>query len=153
MTGFWQRAVVVTTALFIWTAAVIPAVAGVKDDQVKLRAQLIWGTNDEKSPNPDHKDLNPELRKKLSGVFKWKNYFEVKNQEMAVPGKGTKRVRLSNQCEVEVKNLGSGMISAKLFGEGKLLVEQRQNFTLKEPLVLGGHDKNKTAWFVVLSPM
>ncbi|HEY6166539.1 MAG TPA: hypothetical protein VI454_00775 [Verrucomicrobiae bacterium] len=131
----------------------IPAVAGVKDDQVKLRAQLIWGTNDEKSPNPDHKDLNPELRKKLSGVFKWKNYFEVKNQEMAVPGKGTKRVRLSNQCEVEVKNLGSGMISAKLFGEGKLLVEQRQNFTLKEPLVLGGHDKNKTAWFVVLSPM
>jgi hypothetical protein len=45
------------------------------------------------------------------------------------------------------------MINAKLFGEGKAIVERKLSVASKEPIVLGGHDKDKTAWFVVLSPL
>jgi predicted methyltransferase len=38
-----------------------------------------------------------------------------------------------------------------LFGEKKLLLEQRHDLASKEYLILGDHDKNQTAWFVVLS--
>ena len=151
MTGFWQRAVGVTTALLILATIAFSAWAGVKDDSLRLRTQLIWGTNDEKSPNPEHKELDSTLRKKLGGVFKWKNYFEVNNQVVSIPPKGAKRVKLSPKCEVEIKNLGGGQIAAKLFGEGKQQADQRYNTALKEPLVLGSHDKNQNAWFVVLS--
>lgn len=153
MSVSWQRAVGLKTALLFFLISALPVLAGAKDESLKLRVQLVWGTNDEKSPNPKHKELDDTIRRKLSGVFKWKNYFEVKQEDASVGPKKTQRLQLSPQCEVEIKNLGSGMISARLFGEGKLLVEQRQNFTLKEPLVLGGHDRNKTAWFVVLSPL
>ena len=32
---------------------------------LKLEAQLLWGTNDGTSPNPKHKPVGPEIRKKL----------------------------------------------------------------------------------------
>src|SRR5690242_12336102 len=50
----------------------------------KLEARLIWGTNDEKSPNASHKKLEGEMAKKLGEMpFKWKNYFEVNRQSFS----------------------------------------------------------------------
>ena len=155
MTLSRQRAVGLATALLVFGLSVLPTVAGGtgKDEGVKLRAQLIWGTNDDKPPGAGQNELEGPLRKKLSGIFKWKHYFEVKRTEQTIGPKTTKRLKLSPECEVEIKNLGSGMVSAKLFGDGKALLEQKLNLSSKEPVVLGGHGKDKTAWFVVLSPL
>ena len=38
--------------------------------EMKLEAQLIWGTNDEKPPNPNLKEAGPEIRKKLATVVR-----------------------------------------------------------------------------------
>lgn len=122
-----------------------------KPEPLKLRAQLIWGTNDDLPDNPKHKEVNAALKKKLQGVFKWKNYAEVNQQTLTLAPKGNKRIRLSPQCEVEVRDHGDNHATVRLFGEKKLLVEQRYNPHAKEHLILGDHDKNKTAWFVVLS--
>ena len=155
MIAILQRAVAFTAALLVLAASLLSAGAGsaAKDEAVKLRVQLIWGSNDDSSPNPNHKEVDSALRKKLTNVFKWKSYFEVHNQEASIPPKGTKRLKLSPKCEVEIKNLGGGQITAKLFGEGKLQADHRYNTTRKEPLILGSEDKNKTAWFVILSPL
>ena len=34
----------------------------------KLEATLIWGTNDEKSPNPEHKKVDAAVAKKLKAM-------------------------------------------------------------------------------------
>jgi hypothetical protein len=122
-----------------------------KSQPLKLRAQLIWGTNDPLPDDPKHKDVSEGLKKRLQGVFKWNNYTEINRHDLSIPAKGTKRVRLSPQCEVEVRDQGDNRVTVRLYGEKKMLVEQRYNPNSKDYLVLGDHDKNKTAWFVVLS--
>ena len=118
---------------------------------LKLEAKLIWGTNDDKSPNPEHKELDPATQEKLRKVFKWKNYFEVKRQSFVVTAGSPKKVKMSDSCDIEVQNLGGSSIEVKLYGKGKLAVRKTQKINPSELLVLAGDDKDDTAWFVVLS--
>jgi hypothetical protein len=141
----------VLTAAVVFTTAASGQAGDSKPATLGLRAQLVWGTNDPLPEDPKHKEISPALRKKLQGVFKWNNYTEINRQDITLPAKGSKRVRLSPQCEVELRDQGDNRVTVKLFGEKKLLVEQRYNPNSKDFLVLGDHDKNKTAWFVVLS--
>src|SRR6185295_5834332 len=60
---------------FVALVLAVTAAAAVAADR-KMEARLIWGTNDEKSPDPKHKLLDGELAKKLRDMpLKWKNYF------------------------------------------------------------------------------
>ena len=118
---------------------------------LNLQAQLVWGTNKEKPDDPKLKEVDPSVAEKLRKVFKWKNYFEVNRQHFTVPVGSPKRVKMSDDCEIEVQNLGNSSIEVKLFGKGKLAVRKTQKISPSELLVLAGDDKDDTAWFVVLS--
>lgn len=117
-----------------------------------VQAQLVWGTDGDKPPDPDVKRLDEATRKKLGSVFKWKNYFEVDRQNFKVTLSAKNRVRLSPKCEVEVQNLGGSQVEVKLFGEGKMVVKKRQVLKAGELLILAGDDKNQNAWFVIITP-
>jgi len=117
---------------------------------VKLEARLIWGTNDEQSPNPKHKPVDVALTKTLRKVFKWKNYFEENRQNMAIPLNDTRKASMSQQCALEVKNLGNSRVEVKLFGSGKQVARSVQMLPDGDWLTLAGADKNDTAWFVVI---
>src|SRR6185295_16402334 len=70
---------------------------------LKLEAQLIWGTNERTSPNSEHKPIGAELRKKLQELpLRWTNYFEVKRLDIQVPSSGSQRTPLSEKCRLEV---------------------------------------------------
>jgi hypothetical protein len=118
---------------------------------LNLQAQLVWGTNKEKPEDPKLKEVEPGVAEKLRKVFKWKNYFEVKRQNFTVAVGSPKRVRMSDDCEIEVQNLASSSIEVKLYGKGKLAVRKTQKISPSELLVLAGDDKDDTAWFVVLN--
>lgn len=118
---------------------------------LKLQAQLVWGTNNEKPDDPKLKEVDSNVTDKLRGVFKWKNYFEVHREGFNVAASGSKKVKMSDHCEIEVQNLGSSSVEVKLYGKGKLVVKKKQLLKPRELLVLAGDDKNDTAWFVVLS--
>ncbi|NJN06040.1 MAG: hypothetical protein HC814_06275 [Rhodobacteraceae bacterium] len=149
--GMRHFAVGVLAAVALFARAE-PVLAGdAKPEQLKLRAQLIWGTNDPLPDDPKHKEVGATLKKRLQGVFKWNNYAEINQQNISLAPKAGKRIRLSSQCELEVRDEGNNRLTVRLYGEKKLLVEQRYNPNSKDYLVLGDHDKNKTAWFVVLS--
>lgn len=120
-------------------------------ESIRLNARLVWGTNGAKPPKDDLTELNDKLKSKLQGVFKWKNYFQCHSERFEVSGTATKRVKLSDQCEIEVENQGGSWVEVKLYGEGKLLVKKRQVLTPGELLILAGDGKNDTAWFVVLA--
>jgi hypothetical protein len=138
-------------ALLAFALAGLPSAFAAKDD-LHVQAQLVWGTDGDKPPDPDVKRLDEATRKKLGSVFKWKNYFEVDRQNFKVTLSTKKRVRLSPKCEVEVQNLGSSQVEVKLYGEGKMVVKKRQVLKAGELLILAGDDKNQNAWFVIITP-
>jgi len=136
------------------TAAILFFVAGASQGfaaDLKLEAQLIWGTNDPKSPDAGHKPAEPEVRKKLKSLpFKWENYFEVNRLQFAVPKDGARRIAMSKECEILVKNLGNSAVEVSVFGKGERVGKITQALPKGELLVTGGNAPNFTAWFVVL---
>jgi len=137
-----------TVAALLFLFGAIPiAQAG----ELKLEAQLIWGTNDKASPNPKHKAVEPDVEKRLKNLpFKWSNYFEVNRQQIKVPATGEARARMSDDCEVVIKQVGSGQVEVTLLGKGKQVGKITQALPRKELLLLGGNAPNFTAWFVAL---
>ncbi len=130
------------------TFANVPAQA--KD--LKFRVFLVWATDDETSPNSDHKPVSPEVRKKLDELpLKWKNYFEVRRVDGISLGKGEKkRVDLSNRCSVTIKNVDNHDAEVVLFGNGEPVLTRTQPMPNQEILVLGGNAPGSTGWLVVV---
>ena len=120
-------------------------------EELGMKATLIWGCDEEKPSDPKIKPVSPEMAKRLKGIFKWKHYFEVKNESAKIQEKATKKFVLSDKCTVEVKNDGK-TYNAKLFGEGKLLKALDQADKQVDMVLAGDDPKNMTAWFVILTP-
>ena len=121
--------------------------------ELKLEAKLIWGTNDETSPNPDHKPVDAQTAEKLRKVFKWKNYFVVNRVVKVVPSRGSNRFDLSKECSVEIKELEGPRVEVKLIGKGKEVHRTTKSLTKGESFTYAGDDKNESAWFVIISDL
>ena len=125
--------------------------APVQAAEIKLEAQLIWGTNDEKSPDPKHKAVDSKVEKKLKKLpFKWQNYFEVNREKFTVAQGETKKIVLSKDCEIKVRNAGNNSVELQIFGKGESVGKISQALPKDELLVTGGNAANFTSWFVVL---
>ena len=133
--------------LSLFTA--LPAVA----EDIKIEAVLIWGTNDDKSPDPKHKSVDAKTAESLRKVFAWKNYFEVNRTRGTVPSRGTNAFTVSKHCTIEIAEMEGPKVGVRLIGKGK-----PQNHTIKalsrgELFVLGGDVKDGSAWFVIISQL
>ena len=135
-------------ALLFFTTASARADGG----DMKIEAQLIWATNDKDDPNPKHKPVAPEIREKLNQLpLKWANYFEVNKQPLDIPKGETRKAKLSDKCEVEIKSIdGTKVEVALLGGKGDPVLKRIQSLPKGEILVLGGNAPNSTAWLVAL---
>lgn len=137
----------IVAALFFFAA--ISARAGSAD--MKIEAQLIWATNDKHDPNPKHKPVTPEIREKLGQLpLKWANYFEVNKVALDVPKAESRRGKLSEKCEIEVKNIDGEQVEVALIGKGDPVWKRIQALPKGEILILGGNAPNATAWLVAL---
>lgn len=121
--------------------------------EIKIEVRLIWGSNEAKSPNPNHKPVDAETAKRLGKVFKWKHYFEVKKLNETVPNRGTKRIKVSDKCAIEITEMEGNLVEVKLFGEGKLINTSKKGLSKGESFVLAGDDKNETAWFIMITQL
>ncbi len=142
-------------AAWIIAAVLLGGVVSVRAEagDIKLEAQLIWATNDKQDPNPKHKPVSPEIQEKLNQLpLKWANCFEVNKIELNVPKGEARKAKLSDKCEVEIKNLDGTKVEVALLGTGKgePLWKRTQGLPKGEILVLGGNAPNATAWLVAL---
>lgn len=129
----------------------VGAAARVQAADLKLEAQLIWGTNDPQSPDPNHKPAEPEIQKKLrSSPFKWAHYYEVNRREFSVPKDNSTKIAMSKDCEIQVRNLDGSNVEVSLIGKGHPAGKVRQPLPKGELLIYGGDAPNFTSWFVVL---
>lgn len=120
---------------------------------LKLEAKLIWGTNDDKSPNPEHKEVDPATKEKLRKVFKWKNYFAVNRVVKPVPSRGSNKFELSKDCTIEIKELEGPKVEVKLIGKGKEVHKTTLTISKGQSVVYSGDDKNESAWFVIITEL
>ncbi|MGC8743362.1 MAG: hypothetical protein ACP5T0_05740 [Verrucomicrobiia bacterium] len=132
--------------VFALMSPVIPAQAA----NLKLEISLVWGSNEEKLPDPKYHRVNDELGKKLQKIFKWKHYFLIKKQEAEVPSRATKKFKVSDKCDVEITEMEGPRVEVKLYGEGKLINRTIKSLTKDEMITIAGDDKNETAWFVII---
>src|SRR5882672_8129061 len=120
----------------------------------KVEARLIWGTNEEKSPDPKHKPLDGELAKKLHEMpLKWKNFFEVNRQIFTINTNSYTNVMMSKQCSIEVKDKGGNNVTVKLYGQGKQVNRVDKPLPKGEVLTIGGDAKNNSAWLITVRPI
>ena len=113
---------------------------------------LIWGTNDPQSPDPKHKPVDAELAKKLEkGPYRWKYYYEVNRQIVALPaGEEKKGIKLSSHLTLDMKNPKDGRIEVVMHGDGKPVSRHAEPFPMGKHFILSGDAKNETAWFAVI---
>ena len=118
---------------------------------LKFEALLVWATNAEKSPDPNHKPIESDVREKLSELpLKWKNYFQVTNKSLSLPKGGVVEVALSEKCKSSVKDIDGKNVEVALIGKGDSVLKRTQALPKGEMLVLGGNAPNSTGWLVVL---
>jgi len=119
---------------------------------LRLEAQLLWGTDDAASPNPKHHPVDAALAKRLdSGPYRWKHYFKVNDVVVEVPAGQTKAgIVMSDQCNVDIKNLGGNRVQVNLHGKGKPVLIHGDSVTKNSLLILAGDTGNKTAWLVAI---
>jgi len=87
--------------------------ADARASELKLKAELVWGTDDSSPPNKNYQPLAPALREKVRQL-RWKNYIVV-NSATSSPAKDSKKVELSERCALTIKDLGNGQIQVSIF--------------------------------------
>ena len=132
--------------LMAFVFGVLPARATA--GETKFEAILVWGTNDETSPDKSHKPVSEGIAKKLKD-FKWTHYYEVARQNVSV-GKDEQRVQMSKDCVIVIKVLDKGQVEVTLIGKGKTVGTIKKELKKDGCLVTGGNASNSTGWFIII---
>jgi hypothetical protein len=82
---------------------------------LRIKAQLAWGTNDSKPPDKELHELDPKIREKFRPL-RWKNYFVIQSKNAAIAGKAVQRIALSEKCALEVRDMADGNLEIKILG-------------------------------------
>lgn len=139
--------------VFVFAALFLFANPSARADpgDMKIESQLIWATNDKQDPNPRHKPVAPEIHEKLTQLpLKWENYFEVSKVSVEIPKGGLRKAKLSEKCELEIKNIDGEQLQVALIGKGDPVWKRIQSLPKNDILILGGNAPNATAWLVAL---
>ena len=108
-----QRAVALALLGSLVASLALPLSASATD--LKIQAQLAWGTDDSKPPGKELKEMDPKLREKFRHL-RWKNYFVVEAKTAVVAGKALQRLKLSEKCSVEVREVADGNLEIRILG-------------------------------------
>jgi hypothetical protein len=125
-----------------------------KAREQKFHAILVWATDEDKPVEKEEelKAIEPELREKIK-FLKWKNFFQVgERKHVSIRPGETKELPLSHKCKLKLHETEKEGLQVELIGEGIPVIKKNQTMPLKDILIIGGDDKNATAWMVVLKP-
>ena len=119
-------------------------------EPVAYNIQLIRGSDQETSPVPNSKRIDPALAGTFHAVFKWRTYWEISSRRIELATAGATRVRLSPEREVEIDISDPAKRVVTAFLNGKVV--QRTVCPRSECRTLIGGDRDgNTAWFIIVS--
>jgi len=132
-------------AIFLLALVLSLAAGSALAADLRLETKLIWGSDDR--PATVHYNLaDPALAATLRHNFKWTNYYEITNLAAVIPLNQSRVVRVSDQCILNIKNLGSSLVAVDNIGPGKPVIKG----TNALPCVYTGTNLDDTAWFIRL---
>ena len=111
--------------------------------------QLIRGNSESTAPAPGAKLIGPKLSQKLSPVFKWSNYWEIKRDSVDLEVGKSVRKKLSAEREVEVELLKTQDVAVRVIRNGKPTRETRQG-AANAFVICGGDKEEDQSWFIVV---
>ena len=135
--------------LFVLIACGCLANAPAADQGVTFHIQLIRGTQESKPADPAWKPIGEKLSKRLEPVFRWKHYWEVTRQSVAVHAGKVTKVTISPERVVEIELIGAKQRELRLFQNGELRRRMRGALDAKMS-ILGGDREGGESWFVVV---
>jgi hypothetical protein len=111
--------------------------------------QLIRATNQDDPPQPDSRPVGIKVARHLHAALNWRNYWEIKRQQVAVCSGNTAHVCLSNERAVEIDLTNRNRRRVTAFENGKVV--QRTLRPAGEGMtVIGGERDPASAWFIVV---
>ena len=131
--------------LLVFCAPAVPD----ESEPAKFHVQLIYATNSEKPPAKGWKKVGPKLRKELSPVFRWKEFWQVSRTEVAVRASNGAKTRLTESRELEIQFQSDGRLQLIMYRDGRL-VRKMKNMSATERVIMGGDSTNDDAWFAVV---
>ena len=138
------RFITILSACLVFAALLQGAAATASAADLKFQVQLVWATDDPHPPaGKDYRPVDTKLKHQLRAL-KWKNYFEVKSIDFNVAPGSTKKVAISEKCELDVRDLSGSNVEVVLFGKGKEVARVKQALPKGEILVPGGNAPNET---------
>ena len=141
-----MRCSVIILAMLV-SALTSEAKAG--EGAITFYVQLVRGTETTQPPVPGCKPVGPKLAGTFRPVFKWKSYWEMNRQQVALGPGQTTRVRLGNgrEAEIDLRNPKQRKVAA--FQNGQLV-----DRTISPPgetmTIIGGNRDGKSVWFIVV---
>jgi hypothetical protein len=132
-------------ALFLLALVLCLAARTALAADLRLEAKLIWGANERPATVRYHL-ADPAFAAALRHNFKWTNYYEVTNLAAVIPLNQSRVVRVSDQCILNIKNLGSSLVAVDCLGPAKPVIKG----TNALPCVYVGTNLDDTAWFISL---
>ena len=111
--------------------------------------QLIRGTDTDKAPMPGAKAVGPRLAGMFRPVFRYKGFWEITRQQVAVAPGEVKRVELGNGRAVEIDLRSPKERKVTAYHSGKVgdrtVVPAGDGMT-----IIGGSREDKSVWFIVV---
>jgi len=143
--SFITRSVVILLVM----ASAWAGLAGAGQGTTTFYVQLIRGTEANQPPHPGCKQVGPKLAGTFRPVFKWKNYWELNCQQVAVVHGRATRVKLGNgrEAEIDLRNPKQRRVAA--FQDGQL-VERTVLPAGESMTIIGGNRDGKSLWFIVV---
>jgi len=142
---------------FLACLAFFTLAASALAENIKVKTQLIWGTDDDRDFSKEKKNCKPvdaTTTAKLRNCFKWKNYWEITNQVVNIPSRSTRSLVMSKHCTIEITELEGPNVELKLIGEGKPVTKAVKTLVRGELTTIAGEDKNNgSAWFIVINQL
>jgi hypothetical protein len=111
--------------------------------------QSVRGNDRDAPPTSHAKPTGPKLSERLSSVFKWRHYWELKQESIVVTQGHRIRRRMFPEREVEVELLDDRRMTTRIFTNGKL-TRIRQQPTEAAFVVAGGPERDNQSWFIVV---
>jgi hypothetical protein len=135
------------TGLLLAFAVASESKAG--DQRFTFYVQIIRGTNGDKPNDAMWEVVEPKLTKKLSPIFKWKHYWEMKRQTVSVTKGKVTRVAATGEREVEIELVKENQIELRLYRKRELRRKMKASVETTMT-ILGGEAPENEGWFIVV---
>jgi hypothetical protein len=142
---------VILLCLSLLLASILTNHSAARQPGVKFYLQLVLASDGSSSRPHDAKPVGPKLSEKLSSVFKWKNYWELRRDSMVVRQGEKVRKSMSPEHAVELELLDPEKVGIRIFLNGELARTRTQPVKNAFCVTGGRHIKDQSlSWFVVV---